>query len=72
MTRTYLILSICLHGPLPCQWLCFLPGPKIQNPALYLFRVTGFWVLTNHFKASFLSGLKEETCSGILLNAVYT
>jgi len=47
-------------------------GHETKNPALYLFRVTGFWVTIHIFKSSFRIGLKEETRSGILLNAVYT
>ena len=34
---------------------------KIQNPALHPFGVAGFWVTIDHFKSSFLIGLKEET-----------
>ena len=36
-------------------------GYKIQNPALFLSGVAGFWVTIDHFKSSFLIGLKEET-----------
>lgn len=48
-------------------------GHKTQNPALYLFRVTGFCALRNHFSPIFpVLGLEKELVSRILINAVYT